>query len=68
MWFFVYPVLMFLTILYLGEHYFFDIVVAAIYVYTIYGLLTDWHGITTWLKNKIRGLFGKKVPDPLVSR
>jgi hypothetical protein len=61
--FFVYPLLMCLTILYLGEHYFFDIVVAAIYVWTIYGLLVDWHGMTTWLKNKIRGAFGKATPN-----
>jgi len=63
--FFVYPLLMFVTVMYLGEHYFFDIVVAAIYVYTIYGLLTDWHGITTWLKNKIRNLFHKKAPETI---
>jgi hypothetical protein len=58
--FFIYPLTMFLAIMYLGEHYFFDIVIAAIYVYVIYGLLIDWRGITTWLKTKIIKVFSTK--------
>ncbi len=61
--FFIYPLTMFLAVMYLGEHYFFDIVIASIYVYAIYGLLTDWRGITTLIKNKSRKAFSKSSPE-----
>jgi len=62
-WFFLYPLGMFLTIMYLGEHYFFDIVVAIVYTLAVYGIITDWRGMRTRIWVKLKGLFSDKHRD-----
>lgn len=62
----VYPAAMWLTVVYLGEHYVFDIVVATVYVLLIYAFITDFHGISTEAKEKfarLRGRFKKPAED-----
>jgi hypothetical protein len=63
--FFLYPLGMFLAVMYLGEHYFFDIVIAAVYVYVIYGFITNWHGMTTSLISEIKNLFHRPKVESL---
>ena len=57
---FLYPAAMFLVVVYLGEHYVFDIVVATAYVLVIYAFATDWHGWGTWLKSCAMKLFTRQ--------
>lgn len=52
--FFLYPLIMAIVVMYLGEHYFFDICVAVVYVYIVYGFLTNWHGMSTAVINKFK--------------
>ncbi|MDR3642398.1 MAG: phosphatase PAP2 family protein [Candidatus Doudnabacteria bacterium] len=54
---FLYPIAMIFAVLYLGEHYFFDVVMAALYVLTAYAFITDWRGVTTGLWNKVKIMY-----------
>jgi hypothetical protein len=54
---FLYPASMWLVIVYLGEHYVFDIVIATIYVLFTYVFITNWRGVGSKIKQKISKLF-----------
>lgn len=60
---FLYPLAMWFAIVYLGEHYVFDIVVAVVYVLSIYALITDWRGLTSKIKYIVARLFKTQVAE-----
>jgi hypothetical protein len=55
--FFIYPIMMYLAVMYLGEHYFFDICVAIAYCLIIYAGVVNWHGYTARTWEWIKSLF-----------
>jgi len=57
---FAYPVAMWFAVMYLGEHYAFDIIVATIYVLGIYALITNWRNVRTRIKNFILKIFHRR--------
>ena len=54
---FLYPAGMFFAVVYLGEHYVFDIIAATAYVLVIYAFATNWHGIGTATKLKVASTY-----------
>lgn len=63
--FFLYPAIMWVSVIYLGEHYFFDIVVAVIYTLVIYVGVINWRGYRSRFKNWILKLAGRSVPQEI---
>jgi membrane-associated phospholipid phosphatase len=59
---FLYPLCMALAVMYLGEHYFFDIVAATIYVFVAYIFITNWRGINDKIKKYISWFYNALVP------
>jgi len=49
----LYPVVMWFSIVYLGEHYVFDIVVAIFYTLSIFACIINWKQVKTKLINKL---------------
>ncbi len=64
-WAFLYPAAMWFTVVYLGEHYVFDIVVAIVYVLVIFALVTNWRGITNKAWQKLLQFFKRPVQAPV---
>jgi hypothetical protein len=58
--FFIYPVFMWFAVVYLGEHYVFDITVAVIYCLVIYAGVTNWRGYSLKVWEWTKSLFLKK--------
>lgn len=56
---FIYPLAMWVTVMYLGEHYFFDICVAIIYTLAVFLVITEW--------NKVKIFFRSFFKKPAVS-
>lgn len=56
---FLYPLCMAVTVMYLGEHYFFDICLAAVYVFVSYALITNWHGVSSKIKDAFKTMYFK---------
>jgi hypothetical protein len=47
---FIYPLAMWVTVMYLGEHYFFDICAAIVYTLAIFAIIMEW--------DKVKNFFG----------
>ncbi len=47
---FIYPLAMWLVVMYLGEHYFFDICVAIVYVVAVFAVIMEWNKIKSFFK------------------
>lgn len=60
-WLVLYPLSMWVGVVYIGEHYVFDIVVAIIYV--IVGVLAVWAGFKWWRARKQKAGLEKNVSD-----
>ena len=57
---FVYPAAMWISVLYLGEHYTFDITVAILYTLAIYAAVIDYKGIRTKITAMTLNLLRKR--------